>query len=837
MSKLMLIDATHPEEVRVVISERDVVQEYDYVTSTKQQVKGNIYLAKVTRVEPSLQAAFVDYGAGKQGFLPFSEIHPDYYHLPQADKEVLMEQVAEEQESQDQNAEISAAEIAETQAILEAEENGTDISAQPETSSDDHIDDSNNHDENHHETSSDNNDDAPPQDEQIETIAAEEEEISPRPRRYNFTKRYRINEVIKKGQVMLIQVIKEERGNKGAALTTYISLAGRYCVLMPNTSNHSGGISRKVTSSEDRSRLREVMDNMPVPDGMSVILRTAGADRSRAEIRRDFDYLIKLWEEIRNLTLASTAPAMVYEESDIIKRAIRDLYKTDIEHIVIDGEESYKNAKNFMKMLMPSHAPKVKQYNGDIPLFYAYDVEHQLLSMHDPVVRLRSGGYIVINQTEALVAIDVNSGKSTKERNVEETALKTNIEAAVEVARQLRLRDLAGLLVLDFIDMYEFRHRRMVERALKEALRLDRAKIQIGRISAFGLLEMSRQRIRPSIAETSSLACSHCNGTGVIRSVSSLAVQMLRMVEKEAFEATGGSVDVVAHTEVALYVLNNKRRNLQNLESKYNIRLNINSDSTLQMQHFRITRKHANAAGEIYTIDQDGYYIGRKPSGYKKPTLPVLEPTPVIIDDEAESPSSARQEEGQPRSARRRRKRGRGRRDEFEDNAVNTEISDNLASDDSAIAAADEAGNDNNDQPAEAVENGERRGRRRGRGLMRRRWNRDETAQRSEEVEFETTEANVQTVATSTAETTIEKPAVVEKPASENVAVFNVAVFNEPPPKPHQQPVPFLGAELEIPEVKRSNREKHQVTTPDYTVKQPDPNRPKRNGWWAKTGE
>jgi ribonuclease E len=558
MSKLMLIDASHPEETRVVISENDRVQEYDFVTSTKNQVKGNIYLAKVTRVEPSLQAAFVEYGMGRQGFLPFAEIHPDYYQIPSADKQALMAQ-AEREGADDRHDAHDHGD--------EASENAERFDDQPEQEGDfaDHLS-PDHHPDPHEEHSGNARADG---EGQVETFAAEEEELAPRPRRYGFLKRYKINEVIRKGQVLLIQVIKEERGNKGAALTTYISLAGRYCVLMPNTSKSSGGISRKVTNGEDRARLRDVVDSLPLAANMNVIMRTAGVDRSKAEIRRDFDYLSRLWDDIRELTMASTAPALVYEESDLIKRAIRDLYKTDIEHIVIEGEESYNSAKNFMKMLMPSHAPRVKQYKGDIPLYYAYEVEDQLLSMHDPVVRLRSGGYLVINQTEALVAIDINSGRSTRERNVEETALKTNLEAAAEIARQLRLRDLAGLLVIDFIDMYEFRHRRAVERTLKDALRTDRAKIQIGRISAFGLLEMSRQRLRPSIEETSSHPCDHCNGTGVVRSAASIAVQMLRMIEREAYDTVGGSISATSHPDVALYVLNNKRLDLLNLERKY----------------------------------------------------------------------------------------------------------------------------------------------------------------------------------------------------------------------------------------------------------------------------
>ncbi|MBI1276074.1 Rne/Rng family ribonuclease [bacterium] len=570
----MLIEATHPEEIRVVITENDIVQEYDYVTHTKDQNKGNIYLAKVTRVEPSLQAAFVDYGQERQGFLPFAEIHPDYYQIPLQDRQAL---------------------LAEAEAAYKESEQPKGRRKKRRHSDEEHVEGEETNDENEAigedadnggEQEGDDNERADQEEEEIETLSQDSDDEL-RSKRRNLAKRYNINEVIKKGQIMLIQVTKEERGNKGAALTTYLSLAGRYCVLMPNTAN-AGGVSRKVTNHDDRYRLKEIVEslNEDTPQGMSVIMRTAGADRSKPEIKRDYDYLQRLWNDIRELTLKSTAPALVYEENDIIKRSIRDLYRTEIEHVLVAGEEAYKSARTFMKMLMPSHAAKVKEYKGNIPLFYEFQVEDQLNSMHEPVVSLPSGGYLVINPTEALVSVDVNSGRATRERNVESTALRTNIEAAQELARQLRLRDLAGLLVIDFIDMYEFRHRRQVEKALREALKHDRAKIQLGRISAFGLLEMSRQRLRPSLTEANSKTCEHCNGTGTVRSVSSFALQVFRAIEKctDGIEP-GTRLQEKMGEEAAFYMLNQKREPLTALEKKFSITIEILGEHSLHQSY------------------------------------------------------------------------------------------------------------------------------------------------------------------------------------------------------------------------------------------------------------
>jgi ribonuclease E len=585
-SKLMLIEATHPEEIRVVITEDDVVQEYDYVTHTKDQNKGNIYLAKVTRVEPSLQAAFVDYGQERQGFLSFAEIHPDYYQIPIQDRQALLAEAEAAFSDSERSSGGGRRKRRGRRGDAEQEQlDGEEFAA------DEHTEDSAGMEADAESVDGEDAEAREQEDEEIETLSQDSDDELRNKRRIHMTKRYKINEVIKKGQIMLVQVNKEERGNKGAALTTYLSLAGRYCVLMPNTAN-AGGVSRKVTNSEDRYRLKEMVEslNENTPQGMSVIMRTAGVDRSKPEIKRDFDYLQRLWNDIRELTLKSTAPALVYEENDIIKRSIRDLYRTDIEHVLVAGEEAYTSARTFMKMLMPSHAAKVKEYKGNIPLFYEFQVEDQLNSMHEPVVSLPSGGYLVINPTEALVSVDVNSGRATRERNVEGTALRTNIEAAQELARQLRLRDLAGLLVIDFIDMYEFRHRRQVEKALKDALRHDRAKIQLGRISAFGLLEMSRQRLRPSLTEANSRTCEQCGGTGMVRSVSSFALQVLRALEKcsDGLEA-GTRLQVKMGPDTAFYMLNQKREALTALERKYAITIEILGDHSLH-QNYTIHR-------------------------------------------------------------------------------------------------------------------------------------------------------------------------------------------------------------------------------------------------------
>ncbi|MGI9464296.1 MAG: Rne/Rng family ribonuclease, partial [Aestuariivirgaceae bacterium] len=502
MASKMLIDAAHSEETRVVVVRGNRIEEFDYESAQRKQLKGNIYLAKVTRVEPSLQAAFVDYGGNRHGFLAFSEIHPDYYQIPVADRQALLEEEEEDvrrSQEEDDASEAAAASGTDGQASQDQETADGDVDAASAA----------NDDETGADNDNDNGADEDQRAEKVDSVGAEDalEEVPQRQRRQR--RNYKIQEVIKRRQVILVQVVKEERGNKGAALTTYLSLAGRYCVLMPNTAR-GGGISRKITDASDRRRLKEVARDTKVQPGMGLIVRTAGAQRTKAEIKRDFDYLMRLWGNVRDLTLESTAPALVYEEGSLIKRSIRDLYTKDVEEVLVEGEAAVKEAKGFMKMLMPSHARHVKAYKDTQPLFSRFKVESQLDGLFSPTVTLQSGGYMVINQTEALVAIDINSGKATREHNIEDTALKTNMEAAQEIARQLRLRDLAGLIVIDFIDMEEKRNNRSVERKMKESLKNDRARIQVGRISHFGLLEMSRQRLRQGMLENSSLTCPEC---------------------------------------------------------------------------------------------------------------------------------------------------------------------------------------------------------------------------------------------------------------------------------------------------------------------------------------
>ncbi len=536
MSKKMLIEATHEEETRVVVVEETRVEELDVETSTKKQIKGNIYLAKIIRVEPSLQAAFVEYGGNRHGFLAFNEIHPDYYQIPVADKEAL-------------KAELKAAQEAQEELKEEFKETDNDVEIVNEPDADDVI----------------------------------------RPR-YNLLKKYKIQEVIHHNQIVLVQVTKEERGNKGAALTTYLSLAGRYSVLMPNNTN-GGGVSRKITNAQDRRRLKKIVEGLPVPDGMAVIIRTAGKDRTKAEIKRDYNYLIKTWGQVRDKTLESKAPTLIYEEGNIIKRTLRDVFTDEIEEVWIEGEAAFKTTKDFVKMLMPKQVKKIKLYKGDISLFQSYGIENQLEDMHNPNVVLKSGGYLVINQTEALVAIDVNSGRATRERNIEETALKTNLEAADEIARQLRLRDLAGLVVIDFIDMEEIRNNYAVERRMKEALRKDRARVQMGKITGFGLMELSRQRLHSSFIETSHHVCPYCQGKGVVRSVESCAMHALHVLEDAGEQYGSCRLTLTLPMDVALYVLNVKRVHLSQIEAQYNLIIKVEGDAgMIHPTDFRLER-------------------------------------------------------------------------------------------------------------------------------------------------------------------------------------------------------------------------------------------------------
>jgi len=608
MSKQMLIDTTHAEETRVVVLDGNRLEDYDVETSSKKQLKGNIYLAKVVRVEPSLQAAFVEYGGNRHGFLAFGEIHPDYYQIPVADRERLIalqeeearaEEAREEAEETTGGPECSAPESSGPEAGHPYSGAG-DATGSAHDSLADHQASQGDEPGTHAEDAPSEADGrtARPDELEPETVngEAESEERRPSALSARFLRQYKIQEVIRRRQILLVQVVKEERGNKGAALTTYISLAGRFSVLMPN-SPKGGGVSRKITSAADRKRLKEITAELDLPRGMAMIVRTAGAQRPRPEIKRDGEYLLSLWDEIREQTLKSVAPALIYEEANLIKRAIRDVYTRDVEQIVVDGETGWKAAREFMRNLMPANAGKVRLWRDHgQPLFAHHQVEHHLDAMLQPNVQLRSGGYLVINQTEALVAIDVNSGRSTRERGIEETALRTNLEAADEVARQLRLRDLAGLIVIDFIDMESRRHNAMVERRLKDALRNDRARIQVGSISSFGLLEMSRQRLRPSLAESSFVACPHCSGTGFVRGIESSALHVLRAVEEEGAKQRAGEILVHVATPIALYILNQKRTWLSEIERRHNMIVGFAADDSLIPPQSRIDKLRPQTA-------------------------------------------------------------------------------------------------------------------------------------------------------------------------------------------------------------------------------------------------
>ncbi|CAH1672324.1 MULTISPECIES: ribonuclease E/G [unclassified Chelatococcus] len=624
MANKMLIDAAHPEETRVVVVRGNKVEEFDFESANRRQLRGNIYLAKVTRVEPSLQAAFIEYGGNRHGFLAFSEIHPDYYQIPVADRQALIEEEAQAERDAERDEERAASrrssrgrerrrnddETVSSAAAVPADSGdetaAEDAAATSAPSTAEAAADESRQDGDHSvaeakgetsdatsdEDGDSDGDDAAHEDDVVEQVggSADASEELPDRRQRPLRRQYKIQEVIKRRQVLLVQVVKEERGNKGAALTTYLSLAGRYSVLMPNTAR-GGGISRKITNTADRKRLKEMAQELEVPDGMGIILRTAGALRTKAEIKRDFEYLLRLWESVRELTLKSTAPALVYEEGSLIKRAIRDLYNKDIDEVHVSGEDGYREAKDFMRMLMPSHAKAVQPYRETLPIFVRNGVESQLDAMFSNQVTLKSGGYIVINPTEALVSIDVNSGRSTREHNIEDTALKTNLEAAEEISRQLRLRDLAGLIVIDFIDMEEKRNNRAVEKKLKDCLKDDRARIQVGRISAFGLMEMSRQRIRTGVLESSSVPCPHCAGSGFVRATPSIALHILRSVEETLLKSATHNVTIKTPATVALYILNQKRGHLRDLEMRFGVTITVVADeSFVGATHFALER-------------------------------------------------------------------------------------------------------------------------------------------------------------------------------------------------------------------------------------------------------
>ncbi|MGB3337675.1 MAG: ribonuclease E/G [Devosia sp.] len=640
-TKRMLVDAIHPEETRIVVTSGNRLDEFDFESATRRQLRGNIYLAKVTRVEPSLQAAFVEYGGNRHGFLAFSEIHPDYYQIPVADREALLR----DEEAEDDHHDEAEENISLPEGVTEP-----DAETDPQEPDDiGHIEQ------------------APANSEPVESIGGADalEEVPERRRQSQNRRHYKIQEVIKRRQVMLVQVVKEERGNKGAALTTYLSLAGRYSVLMPNTAR-GGGISRKITNAADRKRLKEITSDLEVPQGMGVILRTAGASRTKAEVKRDFEYLMRLWESVRSLTLKSQAPCLVYEEGSLIKRTIRDLYNKEIDEVFVAGDDAFREAKDFMKMIMPSHAKNVQLYKEDQPLFSKYGIEQQLDSMFSPTVTLPSGGYIVINPTEALVSIDVNSGRSTKEHNIEDTALQTNLEAAEEVSRQLRLRDLAGLIVIDFIDMMENRSNRAVERKLKDCLKDDRARIQVGRISHFGLMEMSRQRIRFGVVESSTHKCPICDGTGLVRSTESLALMIMRHIEDHVLRRQGQSINVRVPVEIALYILNFKRETLTALEIRNQLSITITADGKMTGNQFAIEKGEARV---IAYAEQRATEHVRVDSAVIDDEVEEEDIVEETEDEEAEerpaaAAATAEAGEGEGRRRRRRRRRGGERGDE-----------------------------------------------------------------------------------------------------------------------------------------------------------------------------
>ncbi|MBF9026002.1 Rne/Rng family ribonuclease [Rhodobacterales bacterium HKCCD6035] len=692
MAKKMLIDATHAEETRVVVADGNKVEEFDFESLNKRQLAGNIYLAKVTRVEPSLQAAFVDYGGNRHGFLAFSEIHPDYYQIPKADREALLaeerelaaEAEADEEEksapkrrrsrrrkSSDTRAEAAAGDAiatgevstpsgmdvidldAEAESEAEADEALdaalTDTAA-PESAADTEVE------ADIEDCASDEDATAPAE---AETIADDDDHEDIRPARKPRARKYKIQEVIKVRQIILVQVVKEERGNKGAALTTYLSLAGRYCVLMPNTAR-GGGISRKITNISDRKKLKEIAQSMEVPQGAGLIIRTAGSQRTKAEIKRDYEYLQRQWEQVRELTLRSIAPAPIYEEGNLIHRSIRDLYNRDIDEVLVEGEAGYRQAKDFMKMIMPSHAKNVKHYADSLPLFARYQVEDYLADMFNPVVQLKSGGYIVIGITEALVAVDVNSGRATKEGSIEETALKTNLEAAEEVARQVRLRDLAGLIVIDFIDMDDRRNNLAVEKRLKDRLKTDRARIQVGRISGFGLLEMSRQRLRPGMLEATTQPCHHCHGTGLVRSDDSQGLSILRQLEEESTRRRSRELLLTAPVGIVNFIMNQKREYLADLEVRYGVSIRVEADPSMitpdyRIEKFKTATRRIAPASPVVSMD----------AGLME-EIEAAEAQAVDEIDITEAPEAdrpeAQGEEGEGKKRRRRRRGGRGRR-------------------------------------------------------------------------------------------------------------------------------------------------------------------------------
>lgn len=943
MAKKMLIDATHAEETRVVVVDGNKVEEFDFESENKRQLAGNIYLAKVTRVEPSLQAAFVDYGGNRHGFLAFSEIHPDYYQIPVADREALMEEerayaeamkardeaeeakpkkrrsrsrskaadvksndpvetldvsseptgmetidlddseenddlavpegtspmetVAEtpvEEPSEDEasegtdapaaeeeTAEVEAVEV-ETVETTSDEQAETEAEDQPSTETEEAKADTEETAKAEPEAETpeaepaegDDSDDeekkpdATAKDDSIESVADEDDSEDIRPPRKPRPRRYKIQEVIKVRQVLLVQVVKEERGNKGAALTTYLSLAGRYCVLMPNTAR-GGGISRKITNAPDRKKLKEIAAEIDVPTGAGLIIRTAGAKRTKSEIKRDYEYLQRMWEQIRELTLKSIAPAKIYEEGDLIKRSIRDLYNRDIDEVLVEGEGGYRIAKDFMKMIMPSHAKNVKRYEDALPLFARYQVESYLAGMFNPTVQLKSGGYIVIGVTEALVAIDVNSGRATKEGSIEETALKTNLEAAEEVARQLRLRDLAGLIVIDFIDMDERKNNSAVEKRMKDKLKTDRARIQMGRISGFGLMEMSRQRLRPGMLEATTQPCPACHGTGLIRSDDNMALSILRQIEEEGTRRRSREVLVRCPVSIANFLMNQKREHIAQIEARYGLSVRVEGDMHLVSPDFSLekfktaSRIVPEATAPVVSVDAS-----------------LMDLVDATEEEEAEEEAVQAEEESKPKRKRRRRRRKKGGNDQQEAEAA--DASDRSAaeapSDDAKAEDAPEA-SDEGEKPAKP---------KRRRAPRRKKKDVEAEAQDAPEQQAEAKEdapveaADVVAEAEAAPEQAEEAPADVaevaeaapepaqdaEEPAEAvETAEPAEAVGAEEPveAQPAEEPAPVEEvAEVEAaPAVEETPAEPVLETVSEEPEKPAEPPKPKRRGWWS----
>jgi ribonuclease E len=849
MATRMLIDARHPEETRVAVLKGNRIEEFDFESAEHKQIKGNIYLAKVTRVEPSLQAAFVDFGGNRHGFLAFSEIHPDYYQIPQSDREALL---AEERAHAEEEAALRADEDEDDDFHAEHDEEEDDDSHLEEidTSDKDHVatiedglvenGESEDGDEPHYADHDEGGDDHGDEDEGEESASDEDnsrgrgrgrrqgrssgrggnrgkakEMDELRAKRQALRRRYKIQDVIQRRQVLLVQVVKEERGNKGAALTTYLSLAGRYCVLMPN-SGHGGGISRKISSAADRKRLKTIVGEMSLPKSMGMIVRTAGLQRTKTEIKRDFDYLARLWDEIRENTLASSAPALIHSDSDLIKRAIRDIYNKEIEEVVVEGEGGYRAAKEFMKLLMPSHARRVKQYADPVPLFQRYGAEDQLSAMYDPVVQLKSGGYLVINPTEALVSIDINSGRSTKEHGIEATALNTNLEAAREIARQLRLRDMAGLVVIDFIDMEYGSNVRKVEKAMKDALRNDRARIQVGRISGFGLMEMSRQRLRTGVLEATTRSCPHCDGTGLVRTASSAGLSALRLIEDEAAKGKGTTITLYASTEAAVYMLNAKRGDLAEIEERYGVTVEVLPEG-----------------------EDEGAKMRVASTGPRPTTTPKFEPIveevedDIIEEEDEEEEVEERSERGERRprgeddrpGKRRRRRGGRGRSREEGDERLERESPEERAAREGREDLEDDEGGEEIAERAprsdEFADGEDRPKKRRRRGGRRRRGRREdgEAEGASETAGFEGAEVAeaiaedaLNAVPAGEPETAEEAPApkarsrrkkaveVVEPVEAEAEAEAAPEAVEEPAPKPRSRRKKPVAAEAEVVE-------------------------------------